>query len=200
MSFGWAMKRNIAQSISNVPYHGSAKEKNPFLGPLGWRNHFGPKDKVSSHEKLAFRSGVWFLFVLTDAILLNLNFKKRTSFRYDFVNCVHFCLTNLKQIFKNWKGIFVFHIQFFSRSVKLESHCPMVALIYIKRITCLQFFDMLTIFYRQSTFHLEVAQNDVLFCKSSLSKMVSVKTNKNKNWTPLLKTNFSWLVKYDPKK
>ena len=34
---------------------------------------------------------------------------------------------------------------------------------------------------------------DVVFCKSSLSKMASVKTNKIKNQTPLLKTNFSCL-------
>ena len=52
-----------------------------FLGPLEWRNLFGPKDKVSSHEKLVFRSGVQFLFlfVLTDAILLKLALQKRTS-------------------------------------------------------------------------------------------------------------------------
>ena len=30
----------------------------------------------------------------------------------------------------------------------------------------------------------------VLFCKSILSKMTSTKTNKNKKWTPLLRTNF----------
>ena len=30
----------------------------------------------------------------------------------------------------------------------------------------------------------------VLFCKSILSKMTSTKTNKNKKWTPHLKTNF----------
>ena len=52
-----------------------------FLGPLEWRNLFGPKDKVSSHEKLVFRSGVrfLFLFVLTDAILLKLDLQKRTN-------------------------------------------------------------------------------------------------------------------------
>ena len=52
-----------------------------FLGPLEWRNLFRPKDKVASHEKLVFRSGVWFLFlfVLTDAILLKLDLQKRTS-------------------------------------------------------------------------------------------------------------------------
>ena len=33
---------------------------------------------------------------------------------------------------------------------------------------------------------------NVLFSKSSLSKMANIKTNKNKNRTPLLKTNFSW--------
>ena len=39
----------------------------------------GPKDKVSSHETLVLRSGVQFLFVLTDAILLKLDLQKRTS-------------------------------------------------------------------------------------------------------------------------
>ena len=41
---------------------------------------FGPKDKVSCIEKLVIRSGIQFLFlfVLTDAILLNLNLQKRT--------------------------------------------------------------------------------------------------------------------------
>ena len=38
-----------------------------------------------------------------------------------------------------------------------------------------------------------LSKTDVLFCESSLSKMVSIKANKIKNWTPLLKTNFSWL-------
>ena len=52
-----------------------------FLGLLEGRNLFGPKDKISSHEKLAFRTGVQFLFlfVLTDAILLKLDLQKRTS-------------------------------------------------------------------------------------------------------------------------
>ena len=51
-----------------------------FLGPLEWRNLLGAKNKVFSHKKLVFRSGVWvlFLFVLTDAILLNLNLQQRT--------------------------------------------------------------------------------------------------------------------------
>ena len=46
-----------------------------FLGPLEWRNLFGPKDKVSSYEKLVIGSGVRFLFliVLMDVILLNLD-------------------------------------------------------------------------------------------------------------------------------
>ena len=38
-----------------------------------------------------------------------------------------------------------------------------------------------------------LSKSFVLFCKSSWSKMASVKTNKNKNRTPLLKTNFLWL-------
>ena len=44
-------------------------------------NHFGPKGKFASHEKLVSRSGVrfLFLFVLTDSILLKLNLQKRTS-------------------------------------------------------------------------------------------------------------------------
>ena len=52
-----------------------------FLVPLERRNLFGPKNKVSSHEKLVFRSGVrlLFLFVLTDAILLKLDLQKRTT-------------------------------------------------------------------------------------------------------------------------
>ena len=33
-------------------------------------------------------------------------------------------------------------------------------------------------------------KTDVLFCKSTLSKMVPVKTNKNKNLTPLPRPNF----------
>ena len=32
---------------------------------------------------------------------------------------------------------------------------------------------------------------DVFFCKFKLSEMASIKTNKNKNRIPLLKTNFS---------
>ena len=41
-----------------------------FLGPSECRNLFGPKSKVSSHEKLVLRSdvGFLFLFVLTDSI------------------------------------------------------------------------------------------------------------------------------------
>ena len=38
-----------------------------------------------------------------------------------------------------------------------------------------------------------LSKTNVLFCKSSLSKMASIKTNKNKNQTSLMKTNFSWL-------
>ena len=34
-----------------------------FLGHLEWRNLFGPKNKVSSHEKLVLGSGVYFLFL-----------------------------------------------------------------------------------------------------------------------------------------
>ena len=41
---------------------------------------------------------------------------------------------------------------------------------------------------------MKLPQCSVLFCKSRLSKMASIKTNKNKKRTPLLKTNFSWLA------
>ena len=52
-----------------------------YVGPLEKRNLFEPRDKVSSHEKLVFISGVQFLFlfVLMDAILLKLDLQKRTS-------------------------------------------------------------------------------------------------------------------------
>ena len=46
------------------------------LGPIERRNLFGPKDKASSHEKLVFRSGVLFLFVLMDPILVNHDLQK----------------------------------------------------------------------------------------------------------------------------
>ena len=68
-SWSWLSQRQIA-----------------FLGPLEWRYHFGPKGKVSCHQKLVFRSAVrfLFLFVLTDAILLNLDLQKRTPDLDDF--------------------------------------------------------------------------------------------------------------------
>ena len=56
--------------------------------------------KVSSHQKLVFRSGVWFLFVLTDSISLNLNLQKRKLYKflfstvYTFVQ--HFCTIDPK--------------------------------------------------------------------------------------------------------
>ena len=70
--FGSAMISDIAHSISNVPDHGSAIRQIAFLGPLEWRNLFGPKDKVSSYENLVLGSGVrfLFLFVLMDEISL----------------------------------------------------------------------------------------------------------------------------------
>ena len=66
--FGSAMISDIAHAISNVPDHGSAK------------------DKVSSYEKLVLGSGVrfLFLFVLMDVILLNLDLQKRTPWKFHF--------------------------------------------------------------------------------------------------------------------
>ncbi len=60
----------------------------PFSVPLKWRNLFGPKDKVSSYDKLDLRSGVRFLllFVLRDVILLKLDLRKRTLLLDDLPN------------------------------------------------------------------------------------------------------------------
>ena len=65
-----------------------------FLGPLAWRYHFRPKDKVVSHNKLVFRSVLWFLFlfVLMDTILLNLDLQNRTMLGSQFSFFPHFCL------------------------------------------------------------------------------------------------------------
>ena len=59
----------------------SQPKTNHILGPLERRNLFVPKDKVYCLEKLVFRSGVRFLFllVLTDPISLKLDSQKRTS-------------------------------------------------------------------------------------------------------------------------
>ena len=79
--------------MCNVPYHGSAKDKLQFED-LYTRDMyiFGPKIKVSSYQKLVFRSGVGFLFlfVLTDAILLNLDLQKRTPDLIIFSNVYTF--------------------------------------------------------------------------------------------------------------
>ena len=63
-----------------------SQRKITFLGPLQWRNLFGPKSKVSRHEKLVFRSGVrfLFLFVWMDAILQNPFFLKNQSLDFWF--------------------------------------------------------------------------------------------------------------------
>ena len=74
----------MAQIVNNVKsalidFLSLSQGQIAFLGPLEWRYLFGSKDKVFNHQKLVFKSGVWFLFVLTGAILLNLNLQKRTS-------------------------------------------------------------------------------------------------------------------------
>ena len=52
-----------------------------ILGPLEWRNHFGPSNKLVYLKMLVFQSTARFLilFVLMDAILLKLDLQKRTS-------------------------------------------------------------------------------------------------------------------------
>ena len=74
-SWSWLSQRQIA-----------------FLGPLEWRYGFRPKGKVSCHQKLVFRSVVhfFFLFVLMDAILLNLDLQKRTPDLDDFSTVYNF--------------------------------------------------------------------------------------------------------------
>ena len=60
-----------------------SQRQSAVLRPLEPRNLFGPRNKVSSNEKLMLRSGVCFvfLFVLRDAILLNLDLQKRPNFK-----------------------------------------------------------------------------------------------------------------------
>ena len=71
---------------------------------LGVKESFRAQDKVSSHEKLAFRSGVrfLFLFVLIDAILLKLDLQFGQSSKSKVV-----CLTKMHHISKNWRHIIV---------------------------------------------------------------------------------------------
>ena len=68
-----------------------------ILGALEQSNFFGPSNKVLYLKKLVIKSGVRFLilFVLVDAILLNFDFKKRTSWKFFFstlyIFALHFC-------------------------------------------------------------------------------------------------------------
>ena len=59
--------------------HASQRQR-AILGPLELTNLFGPSNKVVYLKKLVFQSTVQFLilFVLTDAILLKMDFRKRT--------------------------------------------------------------------------------------------------------------------------
>ena len=50
--FGWAIIRNIADWICNVPYRRLSQRQIAFLGPLEWMNLFGQKSKVVSFQKL----------------------------------------------------------------------------------------------------------------------------------------------------
>ena len=77
--FGWAIIRNIADWICNVPYRRLSQRQIAFLGPLEWRNLFGQKSKVVIYQKLIKRKGICFLiwFVLMDAILLSRGLRKR---------------------------------------------------------------------------------------------------------------------------
>ena len=71
--FGWAIIRNIADWICNVPYRRLSQRQIAFLGPSEWRNLIGQKRKVVSFQKLILWIGIRFLifFVLMDAIFWN---------------------------------------------------------------------------------------------------------------------------------
>ena len=78
--------------------------------------------------------------------------------------------------------------------VNFERHTLSYGNFILKIKNTFPILDIWCIFDRQTTFHLENCQNPMsFFVNPVLSKMASVKTNKNKNQTSLLKTNFSWL-------
>ena len=69
--FGWdyenLVKMNNAAWLWSI-FLSLSQRQIAFLGPLEWRNLFEQKSKVGTYQKLIIRSGVRFLFVLTDAI------------------------------------------------------------------------------------------------------------------------------------
>ena len=50
--FGWAIIRNIADWICNVPYRRLSQRQITFLGPLEWLNLFWTKNKVVYFQKM----------------------------------------------------------------------------------------------------------------------------------------------------
>ena len=62
------------------------RDKGSILGPLELTNLFEPSNKVVYLKKLVFQSAVRFLilFVLVDAILLNLDLQKRPLVKFFF--------------------------------------------------------------------------------------------------------------------
>ena len=50
--FGWAIIRNIADWICNVPYRRLSQRQIAFLGPLEWRNLFGQKKQSCKFSKV----------------------------------------------------------------------------------------------------------------------------------------------------
>ena len=83
-------KSNL-QCLLLFNYPSLSQKQITFLGPLEWRNLFGPKDKVAIHEKLVFRKGVHFLFlfVLMDVILLNLDLQKKDTVEISSLTLFH---------------------------------------------------------------------------------------------------------------
>ena len=61
------------------------ERQSPIQGHLKWTNLFWQSNKVSIYDKLLYKSGVCFLilFILTDAILLNLDLQKSEKIIYE---------------------------------------------------------------------------------------------------------------------
>ena len=101
-----------------------------------------------------------------------------------------------KESYKKPSKGFLFSIDEYITEIRIPKECKFIGL----KIGVIEKFteDRLSIFgyimnfcYTNNFPFGGLSKSDVLFYKSSLSKMASVKTNKSKNRTSLLKTNFS---------
>ena len=71
--------------------------------------------------------------------------------------------------------------------------CPIATLCWKSKNTYIPNFWIYDAFLTNNFSFGGLPKTNVIFCKTGLSKMASVKTNKNKNRTRLLKTSFSWI-------